>query len=304
MRKQEVPFPMRLLKPALAAMLLLTPVYAQMFHLSKEEMIKYTAKNPFDRFPDGRPKVDDKILERVKGLSLEEAWGLLQRHGYKHQFAGKGFQVLHPGQKLVGRAVTAQYLPARPDLAEVLDADAKAAKMAKEPNQKVIDLLELNDVAVIDMMGAGPGHTFGGDNLHAAIYGRTKTGAVIDGMIRDLEGIAELPTQVYFKRADPSSVADVAVAGINIPVKIGEAIVMAGDVVLGDREGVIFIPPHLVKQIVDEADRTHIHDEWTKAKFLTGKYRASELYGGSGLTPELKAEYGAYMKKRLAEINK
>ena len=295
---------MRLLKPALVAMLLIAPLQAQVFRLSKEEMIKYTAKNPFDRFPDGRPKVDDKILERVKGLSLEEAWGLLQKHGYKHQFAGWDLQVLHPGQKLVGRAVTAQYLPSRPDLAEVLDAEAKAANMAKEPNQKVIDLLELNDVPVIDMMGAGPGHTFGGDNLHAAIYGRTKTGAVIDGMIRDLEGIAELPTQVYFRRAHPSAVAEVAVAGINIPVKIGEAVVMPGDVVLGDREGVIFIPPHLVKQIVDEADRTHVHDEWTKAKFLTGKYRASELYGGSGLTPELQKEYDAYMKKRLAEINK
>jgi 4-hydroxy-4-methyl-2-oxoglutarate aldolase len=162
----------------------------------------------------------------------------------------------------------------------------------------------VNDVPVIDMMGAGPGHTFGGDNLHAAIFGRTKTGAVIDGMIRDLEGIAELPTQVYYRRAHPSAVAEVSVAGINIPVKIGEAIVMPGDVVLGDREGVIFIPPHLVQQIVDEADLTHIHDEWTKAKFLTGKYRASELYGGSGLAPELKKEYDEYVKKRLAEIRK
>jgi regulator of RNase E activity RraA len=240
----------------------------------------------------------------VKGLSLEEAWGILQSKGYKHQFAGWDFQVLHPGQKLVGRAVTAQFLPARPDLAEVLDADAKARNLPREPNQKVIDLLEPGDVPVIDLMGAVPGHTFGGDNLHAAIYGRTRTGAVIDGNIRDLEGIFDLPTQVYYKRAHPAAVTEVSVAGINIPVKVGEAIVMPGDVVLGDREGVIFIPPHLVEQIVNEADRTHIQDEWRKEKFLTGKYKASELYGGPGLAPELQKELDAYMKKRMAELNK
>ncbi|MCZ2150373.1 MAG: dimethylmenaquinone methyltransferase [Bryobacterales bacterium] len=277
---------------------------AQVFHLTREQMIHYTADNPFDRFPDGRPKVDDKILERVKGLSLEEAWGILLNKGYKHQFAGWDFQVLHPGRKLVGRAVTAQYLPVRPDLAGVLAADAKAEGRPRGENQKVIDLLQLNDVPVIDLMGAAAGHNFGGDNLQAAIAGLTRTGAVVDGTIRDLEGIHELPTQIYFKKAHPAAVAEVNVVGINIPIKVGEAVVMPGDVVLGDREGVIFIPPHLVKEIVDTADRTHIHDEWTKQKFLTGKYKASELYGGPGLSPELQKEYDAYVKKRLAELNR
>jgi len=280
------------------------PAYGQVFRLTREQMIKYTAKNPFERFPDGRPKVDDKMLERVKGLSLEEAWGILLNKGYKHQFAGWDFQILHPGQKLVGRAVTAQYLPLRPDLAEVLDADAKAEGLPRGQNQKVIDLLQLNDVPVIDLMGAAPGHNFGGDNLQAAVAGRTRTGAVIDGTIRDLEGIFELPTQIYFKKAHPAAVSEVTVVGINIPIKVGDAVVLPGDVVFGDREGVMFIPPHLVKEIVDTADLTHIHDEWTKAKFLTGKYKASELYGGPGLTPELQKEYDAYVKKRKAELNK
>ena len=280
------------------------PASGQVFRLTREQLIKYTTKNPFERFADGRPKVDDKLLERVKGLSLEEAWGILLNKGYKHQFAGWDFQILHPGQKLVGRAVTAQYLPLRPDLAEVLDADAKAQGLPRGQNQKVIDLLQLNDVPVIDLMGAAPGHNFGGDNLQAAVAGLTKTGAVIDGTIRDIEGIFELPTQIYFKKAHPAAVSEVTVVGINIPIKVGDAVVLPGDVVFGDREGVMFIPPHLVKEIVDTADRTHIHDEWTKAKFLTGKYKASELYGGPGLTPELQKEYDAYVKKRLAELNK
>ena len=292
---------MRIAAWVLMSVWLVAPAQGQVFRLTREQLIKYTAKSPFERFPDGRPKVDDRLLERVKGLSLEEAWGHLIGKGYKHQFAGWDFEVLHQGQKLVGRAVTAQYLPVRPDLAEVLDADAKAQGLPQGQNQKVIDLLQVNDVPVIDLMGAAPGHNFGGDNLQAAVAGLTRTGAVIDGTIRDIEGIRELPSQIFFKKAHPAAVSEVMVVGINIPVKIGEAIVMPGDVVLGNSEGVIFIPPHLVKEICDAADLTHIHDDWTKEKFLTGKFKASELYGGPGLTPELQKEYDAYVKKRLAE---
>lgn len=273
---------------------------AQPFRWTPEQMKHFTPLNPFERFTDGRPKVPKELLEKVKGLSVEEAWGILRSKGYRSQYAGFGFKVLHPGKKLVGRAVTAQYLPTRPDLEQVLNADAKAAGLPASTNQKVIDLLQLDDVPVIDLMGVAVGHNFGGDNLHAAIYGATRTGAVVDGTVRDIEGLFEMPTQVYYREGHPAAVEGVMVIGINIPVKVGEAIVMPGDVVLGDRTGVIFIPPHLVQQIVEQAELTHIHDEWTKEKFLTGKYKASDLYGGP-LSPEMKKEYDAYVKKRLAE---
>lgn len=279
------------------AVLWVTPVYGQIFSFTREQMIRYTEKNPFERFPDGRPKVPDALLEKVKAMSVEEAWGILRGKGYHFQYAGD-FQILHPGQKLVGRAVTAQYLPLRPDLAEVVDAEAKVKGMASTINQRVIDQLQLNDVPVVDLMGPAPGHNFGGDNLQAAIYGVTRTGAVVDGTVRDVEGLAELPTQIYFKEPHPAPVGGVVIAGINIPVRVGGAIVMPGDVVLGDRTGVIFIPPHLVQEIVDRAETTHIHDEWTKAKFLTGRYKASELYP-SPQSPELKKEYEAYLKEKL-----
>ena len=285
-----------------ASAVLSFPVLGQIFSLSREQMIQYTEKNPFERFPDGRPKVPDAILERVKAMSIEEAWGLLQSKGYHHQYAG-GFQILHPGQKLVGRAFTAQYLPLRPDLASAIDADAKAKGFPRGVNQRVIDQLQLNDVPVVDLMGAAPGHNFGGDNLQAAVWGATRTGAVVDGTIRDLEGIYELPSQIYFKAPHPAAVSGVSIAGINIPVHVGGAIVLPGDVVLGDRTGVIFIPPHLVGEILDQADLTHIHDEWTKAKFMTGKYKASELYGGP-LSPAMQKEYDAYVKQKLAERKK
>jgi 4-hydroxy-4-methyl-2-oxoglutarate aldolase len=293
---------LKLLILSLIAALAAQTAGAQMFRFTREQMIRYTPENTFERFPDGRPKVPDTLLERVKTLSVEEAWGILRNKGYHSQYAD-GLQILHPGKKLVGRAVTAQYLPVRPDLEKVLQAEAKVSGMPASTNQKVIDLLQLNDVPVVDLMGAVPGHNFGGDNLHAAIYGATRTGAVVDGTVRDVEGVAELGSQVYFRKAHPAAVAAVTVIGINIPVKIGNAIVMPGDVVLGDSEGVIFIPPHLVQEIVDAAEKTHIHDEWTKQKFLTGKFKSSELYGGS-LSPELQKEYDDFVKKRLAEIKK
>ena len=136
--------------------------------------------------------------------------------------------------------------------------------------------------------------------MHAALFGVTRTGAVVDGTIRDLEGIHELPTQIYFKKPHPSSVSGVSVVGINIPVQVGGAIVLPGDVVLGDRTGVIFIPPHLLEEILEKAELARVTDEWRKQKFLTGKYKASELYYGGPLAPELQKDLDAYIKRRLA----
>jgi 4-hydroxy-4-methyl-2-oxoglutarate aldolase len=221
----------------------------QVFQLSRAEMVEYTGRNPYDRFADGRPKVPDAVLERVKKITVDQAWEVLRAKGYGNQFAG-GFLTTQEGKKLVGRALTAQYLPFRPDLEEVLARKAKEAGMTTRQTQKVVDVLQGWDVPVVDLMSARPGHNFGGDNLHAAIWGHTKTGAVVEGTIRDLEGILELPSQVYYRKAHPAAVGNVSVVGINIPVRIGGAVVMPGDVVLGDRSGVIFIPPHLVEDVL------------------------------------------------------
>jgi regulator of RNase E activity RraA len=275
------------------------PLQAQVFRFSRDEMIKYTPKNPFERFEDGRPKVPDSILEKVKGLSAEEAWGVLNGAKYVNQYEGD-FRLLHPGRKLVGRAVTAQFMPLRPDIAEVADAGAKARGLTKNNNQRVIDMLQPGDVVVVDLFGKIEGGTFVGDNLATAIFAATKTGFVIDGAIRDLEGIYPLEMAAYFRGVHPTPIANVMLTGINVPIRIGKATVMPGDVVLGDREGVYFIPPHLVEEVVNKAEETHIHDEWTKNKFLTGKYKSSELYS-TPTDPELKKEYEEYKKKRLGK---
>jgi regulator of RNase E activity RraA len=277
--------------------------HAQLFTLTREQMIELTAQNPFDRFPDGRPKVPDGLIERTRGLSAEEVFAVLPGKNFRNQFAD-GFQILHPGRRLVGRAFTVQFMPLRPDLDGVVNARAKAAGFERMTNQTAIDMLQPGDVLVVDLFGQGENGTIVGDNLFYYIMKATKSGGlVVDGAIRDLDGIAEMEMPAYFRHTHPSAIGNVMISGINIPVRIGNTTVMPGDLVFGDSEGVYFIPPALVQQVVDNADTIHIHDEWTRKKFDEGKYKSSEIYG-SPKDPALKKEYDDYLKKRLEEIRK
>jgi len=269
----------------------------QVFKLTPEQLTQYTSKSSYERFPDGRPKVPDAVLEKVRGLSCEEILGISGR-GFPYQYAD-GFQLLHPGMKLVGRAVTVQLMPTRADVADVQSEEWKAKGGVKPLNhQTAIDMLQPGDVLVIDAGGNVDAGGIVGDNLSYYIWKTTGAGFVIDGAIRDLEGVANFDMAGYFRAAVPPAIRGLMVTGINIPVRIGKATVMPGDVVFGDREGVYFIPPHLVQDIVDEADVTHIHDEWTKTKFDEGKYKSSEIYGRPS-DPALQKEYEEYLKTKL-----
>ncbi|MEO8520611.1 MAG: dimethylmenaquinone methyltransferase [Acidobacteriota bacterium] len=284
---------------------LLAPVVsdAQLFTYTREQMIELTAQNPFERFPDGRPRVPDALIERARGLSAEEVWAVLPGQGFRNQYAD-GFRVLHPERKLAGRAFTVQFMPQRPDLEGLISNRAKAAGIARMNNQVAIDMLQPGDVLVVDLFGQVEGGTIVGDNLFYYVMKTTKNGGlVVDGAIRDLEGISHMDMPAYFRDAHPSAIANVVLSGINIPVRIGKATVMPGDLVFGDAEGVYFIPPALVEQVVDKADETHVHDEWTRKKFDEGKYKSSDIYG-SPKDPALKKEYEEYLQKRLEEIRK
>jgi regulator of RNase E activity RraA len=195
-------------------------------------------------------------------------------------------------------------MPARPDLDSVAIENAKAAGLARLNNQAAIDMLQPGDVLVVDLFGQIEGGTIVGDNLFYYVMKTTKNGGlVVDGAIRDLEGISKMPMPAYFRGVHPSAIGNVVVSGINIPVRIGTATVMPGDLVFGDAEGVYFIPPALVQQVVENADTIHIHDEWTRMKFDEGKYKSSEIYG-SPRDPALRKEYEEYLKKRLEELRK
>jgi 4-hydroxy-4-methyl-2-oxoglutarate aldolase len=285
------------------ALFVALPVKAQLVTFSKQDLIDYTAQNPFDRLADGRPKVPDDLIERARGLSSEEVWAVLQEKGFNNQYAD-GFLVLHPGKTMVGRVFTVQFMPVREDVEAVAKKKAMDRGIPRLTNQTAIDMLQPGDVLVVDLFGKKVNGTIVGDNLFYYVMKATHGGGlVVDGSIRDLDGLSEIDMPGYFKAVDPTPIGNVMLTGINIPVRIGDVTVMPGDLAVGDREGVYFIPPQFVKEVLDRADTIHIHDEWTKKKFDEGKYKSSEIYG-SPTDPKLQQEYKEYLKRRLEEIQK
>jgi regulator of RNase E activity RraA len=284
------------MKLALFAVAALTAT-GQINSLSKERMIEYTKQNPFERFADGRPKVPDALLEKLRAMSAEEVLSIV-RKGYANQYVD-GFQIVNPAKNLVGRAMTLQLMPSRPDVADVDQAKWKAGgQSGRLSHQTAIDMLQKGDVFVVDAFGNADAGGIVGDNLAYYVWKTTGNGFVIDGAVRDLNGIVPTGMGGYYRKGVPEAIRNVMVTGMNVPVRIGHATVMPGDVVLGDREGVYFIPPHLVQDIIDEAEITHVHDEWTKKKFDEGKYKSTEIYGRP-TDPALIREYEAYLKAHV-----
>jgi regulator of RNase E activity RraA len=283
------------------ALLAPAPAAAQLFQFTKQDLLDYTAQNPFDRFPDGRPKVPDSMIERAREMSSEEVWAVLPGKKFANQYAD-GFQVLHPGKTMVGRAFTVQFMPLRPDVDSVAQEKAKSHGLPRLKNQTALDMLQPGDVLVVDLFGKKVNGTIVGDNLFYYTLKATHVGGlVVDGSIRDLDGISAMDMPAYFRHADPTPIGEVMLTGINVPIRIGEVTVMPGDLVVGDREGIYFIPPQAVKDVLDHADEVHVHDEWTRKKFDEGKYKSSEIYP-SPSDPALKQEYRDYLKRRLVEI--
>jgi regulator of RNase E activity RraA len=246
---------------------------------SREDLIALTARNPFDRFPDGRPRVPGDLLARLKAVRTEEAWAVLREHGYHRQFEGHWLQT-HPGTILVGRAVTAQFLPHRPDYHDAIQQAGLTEGRGGSGGQNswVIETLAEHDVMVVDIFGKVKDGTVVGDNLGTAVRSRTRAGAVIDGGVRDYQGLVTLTEVNFFVRGvDPTAIADVTLAGINLPVRIGGVTVLPGDVVLGTPTGVIFIPPHLVQEVVERSEDIRVRDRFGKLRLAEGAYTSGEI---------------------------
>lgn len=269
---------------------------AQINSFTADEMIRYTPQNPFERFPDGRPKVPDTVLDTIRemGLEVEEAYHLLRQKGYQNQYEAN-FQVLLPETRLVGRAFTVQFMPTRPDLDEVVQKDAEAKGLGRLRNQTTIDMLQKGDVAVVDLFGKVENGTFVGDKLAYYIQKTTGTGLVVDGGLFYLRRIAQTGMPAYYRGMHPGALSQAMVTGVNVPVRIGSVTVMPGDIVLGDRDGVLFIPPHLINEVIESARSQRRRDEWVKRKFDTGKYKSGEIYGRPA-DPKLREEFEAYVK--------
>ncbi|MBQ1310875.1 MAG: RraA family protein [Blautia sp.] len=244
----------------------------------KEDIIQMTPRWTGERFSDGRPRVSDADLEKLREMTLEECWLMLDKFGYKNQFEGH-LKVLHPEKKLVGRAVTASYLPSRPDMFEVVEEIGHAEGRRGTHNLWIVDSLTEGDVVVSDMFDKVREGTYVGGNLSTSIRNSTKTGgAVIWGGIRDLEQILQIDgIQLYFRGMDPTPIKDFCMNGFNVPVRIGNAVCLPGDVVMGNGEGVLFIPAHMVRTVIDSAEKSHCKDLFGFEMIRRGIYQTADI---------------------------
>jgi regulator of RNase E activity RraA len=267
---------------------------------SREQRVDFTRSWAGERFADGRPKVPDKILERMKSISAEEAWGVVRQAGFRDQFEGGWQRFNASGERLVGRVVTAVFMPYRPDVnAVVNEHGATEGRVGKGQNSWVIDTLEPGDVLVADLFGKV---NLIGDNLATSIFAKSKNGVVIHGGVRDLSGISEIKGFTgYVRNFSPNGIEGVMLMGINVPIRIHNTTIMPGDVVLGDPEGVMFIPPQLAEKVADTAEHIHLVDEWGHMMLRQGKYTPWQI--DAKWSPEMEQQFNRWVDQQKAKRN-
>jgi regulator of RNase E activity RraA len=244
---------------------------------SKVDVLALTPDWKGERTADGRPKVSDDLLKRMKAISIEEVWDVLRQRGYDNQFVS-GWQMIHPDQPFVGRALTAAYLPSRPDLVDRVMRTGKEERRIGPSNSWPIDMLQRGDVYIADGFGKVTDGTLIGDNLGNAIYAKSGTGVVFDAGARDLAGLEKIEGFNAFVRGwDPSFMRNMVLSSINRPIRIGQVTVLPGDVILAKREGVIIIPPHLAEEVVVTAEIVALKDEFGHARLREGVYTPGQI---------------------------
>jgi len=288
-----------------AALLAFTPrLIAQQEFFTREDVIKYTPDWHGERFPDGRPKVPDGILDRMKNVTLEEAWATLRTAGFNHEYED-GWLSIHPDQVLVGRALTAVWMPGRPDIQKVIEEQGAQDHRKGATNAWPVDMLQPRDVYVADHFGLKTDGPSIGDNVGNAIYANSGNGIVYDGAVRDINGLEELPNFTSFVRSyDPShhfgslgsgARLNSTMVSINGPTRIGHALAMPGDVVLGRNGGVLFIPPQLAERVVKESESTRLRDTFGHLRLKEKKYTAGQI--DARWSPEIEQDYRAWLKE-------
>ncbi len=273
-------------------------VLGQEISPSRETIIGLTPLWEGERFPDGRPKVPDELLERLKKVSIEEAWGGLRNRGYHNQFEGD-WTVLDPEEVMTGRAVTAQYMPLRPDVDSTLRAVgiSEGRTSAGGTNSWPIDVLQDGDIYVADGYGKVVDGTLIGDILANAIYTNSKRGVVFYGSVRDLAGISEVEGfNGWIKGYDPSYIQQMMLSSINTPIRIGRATVLPGDAVLANKYGTVFIPAHLLHGVVLGAEFIMLRDEFGKQRIKEKKYTAGDI--DSRWTADIREDFLEWLRMK------
>ena len=284
----------------LAVALMATMPIAQAQIPDPADVIFHTQEWEGARDDAGRPLVADDILDRMSNVSLEEAWGILRNEGFHNQFAGD-WMIIHEDEPIIGRALTAQYMPLRPDFGRRLLEKGHAEGQLGPMNSWPIDALQPGDVYVGDVFGKVVDGTLIGDNLGNSIYSKSGNGVIFDGGLRDLQGLEEIEGFNAFVRGwHPSFLQEVMLTAINVPVRIGEAVVFPGDVVLARRGGVLFIPPHLAQAVVERSEIIVLRDRFGHQRLREGRYTPGQI--DSRWTDEINADFYGWLEQNMTEL--
>ena len=289
---------MKMIKYAFLLVLFTNLTWSQT--VAKEQIIFLTPQWEGERFEDGRPRVADDILKRMKRVSIEEAWGVLRNEGYHNQFEG-GWEPLHDDVPVVGRALTVQYMPNRPDVSEQIKKKGKEEGQIGNTNSWPIDMLQENDVYVADGFGKIVDGTLIGDNLGNSIYAKSKTGVVFNASSRDMAGLSKITGFNAFVRGwHPSYLTEVMLLSINAPIRIGAATVLPGDIILGKKEGVVFIPAHLAEKVVVTSEVVRLRDLFGIGRLKEGKYTPGQI--DSKWSDEIEKDFSKWLTKHIDEL--
>ena len=274
---------------------------AQIMTFSRENIIAYTPEWTGERFEDGRPRVPDDILERMRGVTITQAWGVLRGDGFVQQYEG-GFECTQPGKVLVGRALTANYMPRRPDMWKVMMEQGKEDGRIGAHISWPIDMLVPGDVYVADTYGIVEDGPIIGDNLATAIFANSGNGVVFDGSIRDIAGVREMEGFVGFYRDWHPSYSEpkIMLVGLNAPVRIGGATVMPGDIVLGRNGSVIFIPAHLAEKVVTTSEIIRLRDRFGKQRLSEGRYTPGQI--DARWTDDIESDFSGWLRAHINEL--
>lgn len=289
-------------------LLLLPLVGLRAQQISKDELLFLTPHWTGERFPDGRPKVPDALLQRMKLVTLEEAWAVLRNENYKHQY-DDGWQMINPDSVLVGRALTATFMPGRPDIQRVIDDKGHNKDgRVKSQNTWPIELLQKGDVYVVDQFGAHEDGPTIGDNLGNSIYTKTGNGIIYNGAIRDINGLKELGGFTSYFRSyhpshhlnNPDGELNTTLVGINTPTRIGKITVLPGDVVLGRDGGVIIIPPHLAEKVVKTSEIIRLRDMFSHQRLREQKYTAGQI--DTRWSAEIEKDFSQWLNAHMDKL--
>ena len=256
--------------------------------ISREELIFLTSEWKGERFADGRPKIPDNLLERAKHIMIDDAWTVLKNEGYLNQFEG-GWKTVND-IPMTGRALTAMYMPSRPDVEKNIKARGAQQGRKGNTNSWPIDVLSKGDLYVADAFGKISGGSIMGATLANSIYSKSGNGVVFEGAARDLQEIKNLKGfNAFVRDFHPSFIEEMVLMGLNTPIRIGNVMVLPGDLVIATIEGVLFVPAHMAEQVVGTSEFVIRKDQFGFEMVRAGKYSTGEI--DSQWTDPIKTDF-------------